>query len=111
MLMFDCTKLKEGRVLKGYTLQEVADQRQIDIHAYWRLEKGKTDLKVFHLLKLTDILDQPIEYFLTAQYTQEDFRKIICTLKFLHENTENNQLTDRRFNDGLELLEQSLSIN
>lgn len=111
MLIFDCAKLKEARVLKGYTLQDVADQLQIDIHAYWRLEKGKTELKVYQLLKLADILGKPLKYFLTAQYTLEDFRKIVCELKLLHDKTENNQLTDRRFNDGLKLLEQSLSIN
>lgn len=111
MLIFDQNKLKEGRVLQGYTIQEVADQLEIDLHGYWRLEKGKTELKVYQLLKLSEIFKQPIEYFLTAKHSIDDVKNKINELKLLYEKENRYILDDKQFSDGLGLIEQSLSIN
>lgn len=50
----------------------MADRLQIDLHAYWRIEQGKTSLKVNYLFKLLTILDKPLEYFTEESHAVDE---------------------------------------
>lgn len=63
-MQFNHHKLKAARCIKGYSVEEVARRMGVDVHAYWRIESGKTQLKVPHFIKIASILDQPLTYFL-----------------------------------------------
>jgi transcriptional regulator with XRE-family HTH domain len=62
-MQFNHYKLKAARCLKGYSVEEMARRTGIDVHAYWRIESGKTHLKVQHFLKIATVLGQPLTYF------------------------------------------------
>lgn len=94
MLKFNYQKLKEARKLKNYTLQDMADRLQIDIHAYWRIEQGKTSLKVNHLFKLLTILDKPIEYFTEEIHTTDDLYIKIKDVEALLGDLNTSQIND-----------------
>jgi len=61
---FSHSKLKSARAIKGYSIEEVATRIGIDTHAYWRIESGKTQLKVTQFVKIANVLGQPLTYFI-----------------------------------------------
>lgn len=62
-MRFDHKKLKEARLNKNWTLEEMANVMGMDLAAYWRLEKGKTKVKAEQLITFMRLFDQPYIYF------------------------------------------------
>lgn len=62
-MKFNHYKIKAARCLKGYSAEELSRRANMDLHAYWRIESGKTQLKVQHFLKIASALGQPLSYF------------------------------------------------
>jgi len=94
MLKFNYKKLKEARKLKDYTLQDMADRLQIDLHSYWKIEQGKTSLKVNHLFRILAILDKPLEYFTENNSTIDDIYIKIKDVEALLDDINTSQITD-----------------
>ncbi|MFP7202392.1 hypothetical protein B5V89_17875 [Heyndrickxia sporothermodurans] len=111
MLKFNHEKLRAARRGKNYTLQDVADRLQIELHAYWRLEQGQTQLKVDQLLKLIHIFDKPLEYFLEETSTFHEVNDKITDLKILVKKLDHNELDIESFQKGIEMVETSLIPN
>ncbi|AYV72089.1 hypothetical protein C2H98_11100 [Niallia circulans] len=63
VMKFNYSKLREARVQKKLTLEEMAKLMDMDLSAYWRLEMGKTKVKAEQLILLMEIFDQPYTYF------------------------------------------------
>jgi transcriptional regulator with XRE-family HTH domain len=63
VMKFNYSKLREARVQKKLTLEEMAKLMDMDLSAYWRLEMGKTKVKAEQLIMLMEIFDQPYAYF------------------------------------------------
>ncbi|WP_438297879.1 helix-turn-helix domain-containing protein [Sporosarcina sp. FA15] len=76
-------KLKAARCLKGYSVEEMARRTGIDLHAYWRIESGKTQLKVQHFLKMATILEQPLSYFVEENILSTDVANRVTELRVL----------------------------
>lgn len=60
---FDHNRLREARLNKKWTLEEMANLMNMDLAAYWRLEKGKTKVKAEQLIMFMKFFDQPYVYF------------------------------------------------
>ncbi|MFD1449512.1 helix-turn-helix domain-containing protein [Oceanobacillus sojae] len=60
---FDHNRLREARLKKNWTLEEMANLMNMDLAAYWRLEKGKTKVKAEQLIMFMKFFDQPYIYF------------------------------------------------
>lgn len=76
-------KLKAARCLKGYSVEEMARRIGIDLHAYWRIESGKTQLKVQHFLRIAMILEQPLTYFVEENELITDVMDHVMKLRIL----------------------------
>lgn len=79
-MQFNHYKLKAARCLKGYSVEEMARRIGIDHHAYWRLESGKSQLKVHHFLKIATVLEQPVTYFLVENDLITDVEDMVVEL-------------------------------
>lgn len=90
-MKFNHNKLKAARCLKGYSSEEMARFIGIDTHAYWRIESGKTQLKVNHYLRIAMILEQPLTYFVEENEPSTDVADRVIELRVL---------LDRLGNDG-----------
>lgn len=87
-MQFNHYKLKAARCLKGYSVEEMARRTGIDTHAYWRMESGKTQLKVRHFLKVASILDQPLTYFIEENEVITDVTDRVTELRILLERLD-----------------------
>ena len=57
-------RLKEARIKKGYTYQQMANSLGYNSRTTYRyIELGKTKPKLDVMIKVSELLDQPIEYF------------------------------------------------
>jgi len=68
-------RLKSARVDKGLTQDDVAERLGIVRSSYAHYETGRNMITVEHLIKLQDVLEKPVNYFLgvkTAQLTVEE---------------------------------------
>lgn len=66
-MQINLKKVKGARTLKDMSVEEVATKLGIDSNAYWRIESGKSQLKANMLIKLMNILEQPLEFFLDSE--------------------------------------------
>lgn len=82
-MQFNHYKLKAARCLKGYSLEEMARRTGIDTHAYWRMESGKTQLKVQYFLKIATVLEQPLTYFIEENELITDVANLVTELRIL----------------------------
>lgn len=82
-MQFNHSKLKAARSLKGYSIEEMARRVGMDMHAYWRIESGKTQLKVHHLLKIASVLEQSITYFVEENEPISDVINCATELRVL----------------------------
>lgn len=82
-MQFNHYKLKAARCLKGYSVEEMAKRTGIDVHAYWRIESGKTQLKVQHFLKIAMILEQSLTYFVEENEMSKDVVDRVAELHVL----------------------------
>lgn len=82
-MQFNHYKLKAARYLKGYSVEEMARRVGIDVYAYWRIESGKTQLKVQHFLKIAMVLEQPLTYFVEENELATDVAVRITELHVL----------------------------
>ncbi|OMC86850.1 hypothetical protein BK128_09270 [Viridibacillus sp. FSL H7-0596] len=87
-MQFNYYKLKAARNLKGYSIEEMARRIGIDVHAYWRIESDKTQLKVHHLLKIATVLEQPISYFVEENEPITDVVNRVTELRVLLERLD-----------------------
>ena len=71
--MFDPKKLKDARLKAGYTQEQIANILGIHPVSYNRWETGEREPKASYLLKLSSLLNVPIEYF----FTSEDDAKLV----------------------------------
>lgn len=82
-MQFNHYKLKSARCLKGYSVEEMARRTGIDTHAYWRIESGKTQLKVKNFLKIAMVLEQPLTYFVEENTLPTDVLDRVSELRVL----------------------------
>ncbi|MED4400224.1 helix-turn-helix domain-containing protein [Metabacillus fastidiosus] len=82
-MQFNHYKLKAARCLKGYSVEEMARRTGIDVHAYWRIESGKTQLRVKNFLKIAMILEQPLSYFVEENALSTDVADRVTELRVL----------------------------
>ncbi|MFY0744012.1 helix-turn-helix transcriptional regulator [Solibacillus silvestris] len=82
-MQFNHYKLKSARCLKGYSVEEMARRTGIDTHAYWRIESGKTQLKVNNFLRIAMILGQPLTYFVEESALSTDVTDRLTELRVL----------------------------
>jgi len=59
--MFDPKKLKDARLKAGYTQEQIANILGIHPVSYNRWETGEREPKASYLLKLSSLLNVPIE--------------------------------------------------
>ncbi|MDQ0257087.1 transcriptional regulator with XRE-family HTH domain [Evansella vedderi] len=60
----------------------------IDVHAYWRIESGKTQLKVQSLLKIATVLEQPLTYFVEEAEGITDIKDRVTELLILFDRLD-----------------------
>lgn len=65
-MKFDYSKLREARVERKLTLEDMANRMGMDISAYWRLETGNTKIKAEQLTTFMDFFNKPFSYFFKA---------------------------------------------
>lgn len=82
-MQFNHYKLKAARCLKGYSVEEMARRTGIDSYAYWRIESGKTQLKVQYFLKIAMVLGQPLTYFVEENELAKDVEERVTELRVL----------------------------
>jgi len=90
-MQFNNYKLKAARCLKGYSVEEMARRTGIDVHAYWRIESGKTHLKVHHLLKIATVLEQPLTYFVEENEMTTDVKDRVMELLILFDRLDDEE--------------------
>lgn len=56
-------KIKQLRLAKGFSQEEIADQLNISRSAYERMENGKTNIWSNHIKELSVIFDIPLSSF------------------------------------------------
>lgn len=66
-MQINIRKIKVARTSKGMSVEEVAKKLEMDSNAYWRIESGKSQLKANMLIKLMNIFEQPLEFFLDRE--------------------------------------------
>ncbi|MED4305529.1 MULTISPECIES: helix-turn-helix domain-containing protein [Bacillus] len=88
---FNHYKLKAARCLKGYSVEEMARRIGVDVHAYWRIESGKTQLKVQHLLKIAMVLEQPLTYFVEENEMSTDVKNRVIELLVLLDRLDDEE--------------------
>ena len=57
-------RLKESRVLRGYTQQEIANKLDITLNAYQKYEQGTRSPSFDTLVKIADFYDVSIDWLL-----------------------------------------------
>lgn len=57
-------KIAQYRNKKGYTYENMADELDLTLSAYRKIETGETKLTVERLFRISSILEQPISDFL-----------------------------------------------
>lgn len=57
-------RLKESRVLRGYTQQEIANKLDITLNAYQKYEQGARSPSLDTLVKIADFYDVSIDWLL-----------------------------------------------
>ncbi|MDI1345530.1 MAG: XRE family transcriptional regulator [Pseudolabrys sp.] len=57
------SEIRQLRTAKGLTLQELADQAQISIGLLSQLERGRSQLSVATLMRLSNVLGVPMNFF------------------------------------------------
>lgn len=62
-MKFDYRKLREARLKRELTLEDMANRMGMDVSAYWRLETGNTKLKAEQLIAFMDFFQKPYSYF------------------------------------------------
>lgn len=69
-MKFNCEKLREARMRRNLTLEEMAKYMKMDISAYWRLETGKTQVKAEQLITFMNFFEKPYSYFFKTSDVQ-----------------------------------------
>lgn len=59
-------RIKETRIVKGYTQYYVGKRLDISQYAYHKIESGKTALKVETLIQIAIILEVKVDYLLAC---------------------------------------------
>ena len=57
-------RLKESRVLRGYTQEEIANKLDITLNAYQKYEQGTRSPSLDTLVKIADFYDVSIDWLL-----------------------------------------------
>lgn len=66
-------KIKELRLLRGYTLKELSEKTDLSISFLSQVERGTTSLAITSLKKIADALNVKITEFFEEEKTQEDY--------------------------------------
>ena len=90
-------KIRQARLQKGLSQENVADSLHISTTAYGDIERNKSEISVNRLLKICQILDVPVEEFLKSNIYQSDSSHEIIQLKaeLLLAKTESQKWKDR----------------
>ncbi|MES2797740.1 MAG: helix-turn-helix transcriptional regulator [Bacteroidota bacterium] len=90
-------KIRQARLQKGLSQENVADSLHISTTAYGDIERNKSEISVTRLLKICQILEVPIEEILKNSIHQSDFSDEIIQLKaeLLLAKTESQKWKDR----------------
>lgn|SRR5690606_12268879 len=78
-MKFDYIKLREARLKRELTLEDMANRMGMDVSAYWRLETGNTKVKAEQLIAFMDFFEKPYSYFFNVNDVP------IRTVKFIVE--------------------------
>ena len=92
-------RIKEARIKKKLTQENMADIIDTSIAFYSRLETGKTHINLKRIVQIAEILEMPVGYFITGSrekkedYLNQDFKEILesCSpkkQKFIYEIAE-----------------------
>ncbi len=92
-------RIKEERMNKHLTQEEMSDLIDTSVAFYSRLETGKTPINLKRMVQIAEILDKPVGYFITGitenteNYLSQDFKNILekCTpqkQRFIYEVAE-----------------------
>lgn len=90
-MVFNPLKLKAARHLKGYSSKELARLINLDINAYWRLENGKTQIKMNTLLQVAEVLEQPLKYFVDDSTVSAVIKNKLNELSILLERLQGDE--------------------
>ncbi len=80
-------RIKEERIKKHLTQEEMSDRIDTSVSFYNRLETGASQINLKRIVQIAEILDTPIGYFITGikenegEYLNQDFKNILkrCT--------------------------------
>ena len=61
------SRLRELRILLGMSLIQMADATGVSYQAFQKYEKGDNAIDAARLLRIAELLDEPIGYFFEAQ--------------------------------------------
>ena len=68
-------RLKEKRIEKGFTQQNVAEKLEISDEYVSKLENGKVQISLKRLADFSEVYKTPIEYFLSGTVSEnEDYK-------------------------------------
>jgi len=73
-LEFDKNSLMKARAEALMTMEEAARILQIDIAAYWRMEKSKSRVRAEDLPKLMDLFNKPLSFFFKNKNEDEKLK-------------------------------------
>lgn len=69
-------KLRENRLQKKLTYQEVADELSISKEHYWFIENGKRGLSYEMAVKIAKVFEKnPDDIFLESELTNEELKR------------------------------------
>ena len=80
-------RIKEERINKHLTQEEMSDMIDTSVSFYSRLETGTSQINLKRIVQIAEILDTPVGYFITGikenegEYLNQDFKNILkkCT--------------------------------
>ncbi len=82
-------RIKQERIKKHFTQEDIADMIDTSVAFYSRIETGRTAINLKRIVEIAEILDKPVGYFIngitenTQVYLNQDFKEILerCTPK------------------------------
>lgn len=85
-------RIKAARLQRNLTQKDVADTFNKTSAAISDIERGRTQITAADLLKFSEILSKPIEYFYGADFGDADIENIIAIVRKLPSESRKEQL-------------------
>jgi transcriptional regulator with XRE-family HTH domain len=98
-------RIKEARLFRGMTQQNLADALGKTSAAISDLERGKVQVSAIDLLKLAAVLNKPIEYFYGEEIGDKEIEDFVAVIRRQPQNIKKESMETTR------LLLQMQSLN